>query len=470
MADSAPQCDLVRPACGQCRRARLECPGIPDTTQLRVRDETSRIRALIAARDRPDPLRARVDSPRDFLARSFFFDHYSCSNDGPTDALVRIYQQAPKDGLLSLSMDAASLAFTGMHFHHPAMIHGATRRYHSAIQSLRRAVSDPSEALNDNTLQAVLLMDIYEGMVGMFYGAAEMRREHLEAALTLLDIRGKSSITTTGGKQLAGRVLSAAFVSYGLASVPIPDSVHKLGRSLEPMLSDTELIPTGIRTSIDMFSFKADVARGRFQDNEQLLATGLKLYHMAMKDMAASIRSSRTHTFRVRLTHPDDLVYGDYYDVYDAFAAGRTANQHRVTQITYLDILTRHYRAESKAIDFESHLAHLQALEACIRAVCASVPQWILPHLHPDNTLPFSAIQRQRVFPLIPIMYIAGAATREQSVQTWVLEILAYVSDVGGVAMDLNAMPFEEGRLYHPCMKTWHGYTLDGNPFVPCGL
>lgn len=200
-ARSPFQCDLCRPACGQCRRAGVSCSGYRDLSELRFVNErkptenTRVVREVLALPHCPqeaedvDAQQRLLDrslpshSPRQgeqsvppsmtvhasSLAVSAFIQHCICyprelggNRQGlfnPSIYAAHIYSPA----LLDVMAATGSLVMGVKEDLECVKFYSFSRsRYTSALQSVRASLPNAQSAKSDETLLAVMLLACYE--------------------------------------------------------------------------------------------------------------------------------------------------------------------------------------------------------------------------------------------------------------------------------------------------------------------
>lgn len=409
----------------------------------------------------------RMNRPQTFEARCIFFAHYICGT-GKNDALDELYTQSPVNDVLAPTLDAVSLVFAGFRFRDDSMVRSAARKYNQAVKSLRVALGHPKQALADSTLQAVLLLDIYEKISSPHWPStsSELRMAHAQAALTLISLRRKEDLLSTNGKRLGGRVLSCVHVNMGLLQKPMPTAAKELAHVLAAAAPPGDLSWACVGTLTNVLNFALSIKDESSGHSDEVLARALELY----VDTIAATEQVQYEAHRVRRATPKDgMMYGEYYNIYEDHHKSRLGCLIPMMRIIPLSMLTTLYFLDSEVVSLEEHLVHSRDLELYIEEVVASAPQWILPSLDPGNSIPFNAQQVIVCYPLLTFLWIAGSATSKESLRTWIRRTFAYMADGGGMEA---ARHFELGskKDYHVGSFFWRSCTLPGSySFVACG-
>lgn len=437
-----------------------------------IRDETLRTCAKAKAKAKGGGATYtvwRMDRPQGFEARCIFFAHYICGT-GRDDPLGDVYSQAPLNSVLGPALDAVSLAFTGMRCRDENMVRAAGRRYNDAIRSLRDALGTPKNALHDSTLQAVLLMDIYEKMSipqAAPVSSPKLRVAHAKAALSLIRLRRKEDRVSANGRRLGSRVLSSLHINQGLLQQPMPHGTRELALELAAAAPAGELIWTCIGTMSNVLNFALITSNVNRSRNDDFLAQSLKLY---ARSVAATSRAAHLARHRTRREAPKgSMAYGGYYDVYNDRHAARLAGMFITMGLIPLSMVTTLYFAESQVLTFEDHVNNLLELESLVQDIIALAPEFVLPGLGPGNSIPFHSGQIIQCYPLLTFLWIAGSTTMNEHARLWIRTIFEYMAHEGGMEA---AAHFELGRRQDSFSGAffWRACTMPGSySFVACG-
>lgn len=190
---------MVRPACRQCVRAGSRCDGYRDENFIAFRDQTaetlekippsygkssrlisrhgnngvsvtperSQQAEVYQSNERPDhdPWFRMAVAPED-QALHFFFHHYiilrSRSGPGHPDCLSIIYTRATRPGYLADLINAIGMVSLAYLRNAPAFTHAASQTLSRALRDIHVALGDPTEAVSDQMLVAVMLLALYE--------------------------------------------------------------------------------------------------------------------------------------------------------------------------------------------------------------------------------------------------------------------------------------------------------------------
>ncbi|KAI0513040.1 hypothetical protein F5B22DRAFT_637411 [Xylaria bambusicola] len=241
------KCDEKKPQCGRCAKARRLCPGYPDTKQVIFRSVNeglaskgkaarplrTRTHNTSAASDHAGDLASDSCIPQllaqpseawDTRAISHFLYHYTSSatkdSSGYLGFLSDLLSNSPSVPYLKsavLAAGSASLAnITGLVY----LQITAEKHYGETLRCISSALKNPLEASSDATLVAIIILQMYEVIVGITRVSCD---PHQKGLVELSRIRGNARLGTRNDNALLqvihGRVHTNAI--GGLCPSPI---------------------------------------------------------------------------------------------------------------------------------------------------------------------------------------------------------------------------------------------------------
>lgn len=144
------------------------CYGYRQDNELVIYDETGKTaRKVLARHHQPHPPHSPQlgNSPQlawDVRARHTFFSLYVERLSQNCTHLGSLYARASTIGQLASSVDALSLALVAFQFESLELMRLANSRYVGAIRGVGQALRNVQTAVSDETLQSVMLLDLYE--------------------------------------------------------------------------------------------------------------------------------------------------------------------------------------------------------------------------------------------------------------------------------------------------------------------
>ncbi|KAM3546144.1 hypothetical protein ARSEF1564_001043 [Beauveria bassiana] len=289
------QCDRAPDGCSQCRRKGHACPGYPDPTALRMRNETTNVTKkqsskskTHAARQQSPPTQdgassspssslqqADLSSSRQSLAScdsSASSSSSSASSPISPALLLSTNQQAlaflfhtfiaatPFEGYLSsfylpyspdsdacaLAIDATALAAYARHARQHRHPDAARANYARALSRVNKALADPRTAVQDQTLVAVLVLALFEATVFQDSGSSSSSSSaptswvaHTWGAMQLLMLRGPDQLASSPvARQLFAHASNNIKASCIQRSAPIPQPFLEFDGRVRGLLND----------------------------------------------------------------------------------------------------------------------------------------------------------------------------------------------------------------------------------------
>ncbi|KAK2747458.1 negative acting factor [Colletotrichum kahawae] len=252
------KCDEGKPFCMRCKKSRRQCPGYRDPFEANIRDETEatikrfkKSRGEDSSEDEgkgPSPIcnkqcmtsvagpkyktfdysnpaafpfRADDDSTEDdedipvslfdsldeqascYFLSEFIIVPYTPTARGYYRFLPRFLSQPNVSKCLSQAYKAVSLAALASRRTvnaSSAMFH-AQNHYMRAVRAVNKAIMDPEEVKNDQTLGAVLMLAFYEILTASRDSIAEYTN-HMKGAAIIVKLRGQKGLETPEGEEM----------------------------------------------------------------------------------------------------------------------------------------------------------------------------------------------------------------------------------------------------------------------------
>ncbi|OHW98897.1 fungal specific transcription factor domain-containing protein [Colletotrichum incanum] len=244
-----------------------------DLTDLLFRDERQRIRRRLAddngRRPQPSTLTtppdlsmapkphlcnpgARTSSPYfhlphqpvEEMAASFFFSQYTTTGPPYCDSyqswLTKTYLDSRPNHMVRSAIQAVGMAALSNVCHAPYLAFQAKGRYGQALKATNLALCNTSQAKEDSTLMAIMLLVLFMTITFEQESDSHAWATHIEGANTLLQLRGKDQFTREIGIQLyiqfRNQILQACMhrgmeVPPGLVEVTMDFETSRHGKS-----------------------------------------------------------------------------------------------------------------------------------------------------------------------------------------------------------------------------------------------
>ncbi|RMJ17291.1 hypothetical protein CDV36_003036 [Fusarium kuroshium] len=380
-----------------------------------------------------------------------YIDRYSYG----FDALASLLSTAPASGHLQASVDAVGLAFMALHVNRPDLTPLANRQYLVAIRAVRRAIgisqqlasNGTPKAVGDETLQSVLLLDLYEKLTmhHQLPGLPGSWLSHLQGALGVVQSRPSTDFRNSTTCQLAGRTVIALTISCGAAGVPIPKALQDVRQDLDRYIRNSKW--TFISLLMTIVNLRARM-RSNLLASDEILTQVYELQDQLALAESKVPRSWRPH----RVNSHQKLIFDHYYDIYSSHYATQVFNAFRILRLEMCSIMRNLHPNSSIA----------ETIDQLTRDICAAVPQFILPEARPRNTMPFSPLQMLECRGILTALYAAGQITTDMSLREWILESLAYMAENGiKTAQDVG-----HTLAFTPEVDYWAVFAMVGS----CGI
>lgn len=442
-----PQCDQQPEGCGQCKRAKRECPGYRVPGDVIFRNESENVIKKFKAKEartraaskslvsvpstpaeasdcdseeslevvRPWPapiLSYTLAQPLEDRATVFFVTNYIIGIRGPTrghlDYLSDLYQTSSlPDGLMA-SMKAVGLAGYSHAIHAPSLMKNARYQYMRALQLTNAALRSPEDVKKDTTLMATMILGIFETVTGCNQRSVTAWAEHVAGASALLRLRGREQLRTAGGRRMFIQVSSTLMISCIQRGLPLPDYIIEWTADARKLLSAPDAAWTILELMMEFTNFRASVIDGSSSDLEVILAKALDLdsRYLYFFNNVAPGWEYQTVFDGVEC----DFVYKGHYHIYFDYWIAQMWNGMRTVRALLneliRDVLLKGFATKPPLFTKPAHTAQFQIstdiLYEMQADILASVPQHlgVTPRPAPSpSAAPRSNDQTLAVFP-----------------------------------------------------------------------
>ncbi|KAJ4182314.1 hypothetical protein NW767_013895 [Fusarium falciforme] len=449
------QCDLNPEGCNQCRRAKLACHGYRNLEELAIRDETRSTTRKVLARHASARFTTAPQLSWDMVSRNAFLCLYIDRYSYGFDTLAPLLATASASGHLQASVGAVGLAFMALLVNRSDLMPLANRQYSVAIRAVREAIrisqqlvsNGTPKPVSDETLQSVLLLDLYEKLT-MYHqspGLPGSWLSHLQGALGVVQARPSTDFRNSTTCQLAGRTVIALTISCGAAGVPIPEALQAVRRDLDSYIRNSKWTFIGLLMTI--VNLRASM-RSAVLRPDDILKKAYELQDQLALAESKIPRSWRPH----RVTSHQKFILDHYYDVYPSHYATQVFNAFRILRLEMCSIIRNLHPSSSVE----------ETIDQVTRDICATVPQFILPEARSGNAVPFSPLQMLECRGVLIALYEAGQMTTDMHLREWILQRLAYMADNGiKAARDVGHI-----LTFTPEVDYWTVFTMVGS----CGI
>ncbi|KAJ5569504.1 transcriptional regulator family: Fungal Specific TF [Penicillium hispanicum] len=386
------RCDLQRPSCGQCIRARETCHGYRDDWQLVFRDQTDRtIKRSKEKRTKKVARTQVVHSPpsiyslspsMDDVGVNYFLRNFVVGGKplarGCLNYIPSVYRADGEHPTLVTSMAAVGLVALANSTQQPSLVSHARAKYTEAIHRVNAALASPVESVRDSTLMSVISLGVFEHV----YEHQSWER-HVRGAAALVVMRGKGQFTSPAAIQMFNQVRADMLVSCLDVIKPFPQDLLELQEEAAKYADTLGASWTsgvlGTRCT-NLYTRLMDTSRSIPQSDLLEEATVLERDY---RKFFASLAMEEPYTTIREAGGDAELVYNGRFDLYQDSWAIRVWNNARNIYIILCRILC-HLLAKTLTTDLPPGTRELMELKmqktmrAQLRAgddIVATVPQ-----------------------------------------------------------------------------------------------
>lgn len=448
----ASQCDLAKPACSSCIRARVQCLGYRNNDTLRVADQTDFVRTKALARAKPPPNQLVTvpklqNLPQDLqvLSRDLFFAHYVSDFSRMWDFLLPYVNTQEAPDHLKLSIDAVSLAFLSHQVSSSAAKNMGRQRYSEALTKIKRAVSDPVAATRNSTFEGALLLDLYERIAEANSETSASRHAHIAGALALVKLRGIENFHDGSElKTLLGLSLNATICALSNGT-PVPVEVHEI-RAHAAQFVDTSYPKWKMNDCVLEVSALPAMTRDRNLTPQERISRSAAL-DRRMATIALEAAPAWSYERKFVCGHDPRICVPDGFPVYDVYPDRKVTQMWNVLRLTRIllceEIIGLCAPLQDEESTSESQRAKLVIAEM-VREICASCPQMMNCDLAARHKLPSGAMPGVPhthkmshildVYVLLFALYVvAWSRNCPPAAREWAIDQLAYIAEHFGI-------------------------------------
>ncbi|MCJ1384639.1 hypothetical protein MMC17_007757 [Xylographa soralifera] len=418
---SIRQCDEILPACSLCVRRKLVCPGYRDDFDLVLRDQTQALqkretrkhnrkdvatarspsdnnlsralvvqkRPIVTGRNEGIPNGVKV-TPEE-LAISSWFDSFILlyrdqeSRRGYLEYLLPLYTSARHDSPLSLATSAlAMIVFSGPPSHRP-MMDMTLKVFGEAMALTRKALQSPVDSKDDQTLMAVLLLSMAEGLLAMANKTVPSGA-HAQGAIALVKHRGRDNFKSDISQRLFIAVQTQMVGHAVQHSVPVEKLPEQFAEDIKALPSNTATRLTALEVEVANLLAAARVAfdpekRATRSQIVELSSSASdlddKLFHWADSVPQQWNPSPAEDTSPAALAKFQ--AYGGRMDIYPEVWVVSIWNSYRILHIAVQEIIACcavfHGTIDSMPDSTDYRIQdHTEVGQRLVNDICASVP------------------------------------------------------------------------------------------------
>ncbi|KEF56874.1 uncharacterized protein A1O9_07064 [Exophiala aquamarina CBS 119918] len=255
------QCDQRKPSCLKCEKSRYHCPGYRDLHQVLFRDESERVRQKAYEKHLTQPnltggvvrggdlvqafqplhsatafltsnLSCGLSHPLGELGMNFFFTRYTFDqppfSHGYSHWLAQACFGHTPNHALQAAIEAVGTAALANVFHAPSAAAKSKKQYSWALMATKRALNNPTQALADETMMAIILLGLFETVTFDTWDHYQGWETHVQGATALLELRGRQQFNTERGGQLFIQLRSQILSTCMQRHIPVPKTLMQM--------------------------------------------------------------------------------------------------------------------------------------------------------------------------------------------------------------------------------------------------
>lgn len=419
-------------------------------------------------------VKSALSDALDDQARNAFFFHYVHHGLRTYNYLETFYSAGSPDKHLTASVDSVSLAFFAHRANSPGALKQAKRKYVHALGLIQTAIQNPGTAIQDTTLLAAMLLDLFEKMTNDNPRSNGAWFNHVHGAFQLIKLRGPDQFQRALSVRLLARLCTSLLISCVASYRPIPDELNLLRTSLAHHIDNFQPKWRVMNIMVHFVSLRQESQDASISVEDIIdRATSVdKLFSDLAADMPPTWRYENVGT-----SEKTKHVYRNHFYIDGDRHKTQTWNVIRLTRILINEIIVS--RASSVLRDSESlKKTANEVIENMSLDICASVPQYTmrsmlvsprrpqptlrvsLPSIHDHKALRDDPFESWECYSLIFPLYAAAKALSSTSpMRAWIIGQLRLIGfDFGIQKAESAARILEEGQD----IDVWSLYAMLG--------
>jgi hypothetical protein len=291
-------------------------------------------------------------SPTDSLQErgiAFFFARYVATDHGCYQNYDFIYEvwkppaafDTDMTDCITASMTAVGLTSLSKLTRCPETFQRARQSYTVALGLANSALSNPTEAVKDSTMLAVLILGTYEFVSGRTPQTIRAWQDHVNGAATLASMRGAAQFRTKAGARMFIMLCHTVLISCIRSGLPMPQSMVDLRNELWHLTDTSGPIWRVVDTLYNALQVRHDIKSGKISGVDAVVK---KLCDV--EDQFSALISSLPPGWyyrQAKLSKPHPAVLGDTCHIYRGLTQATTWNGIRtmrmLVQETIVDVL-----------------------------------------------------------------------------------------------------------------------------------
>ncbi|POS84826.1 hypothetical protein EPUL_004300 [Erysiphe pulchra] len=481
------RCDQLRPGCTQCKRANRECPGYRVEGELIFKHETAKVelkckvRKKISRSSTQETCLNRNCSQRSFVssyitdfisptledrAVGLFISNFVNGKNGPSRGHMEFFDDLPKTEALLAAMKAVGYAVCAHRFNAPSIVQRACHQYGIALQLTNRALRNPVDVKKDSTLVGIIVLGIYETIIGQKSDSPTRWIVHFHGASEIIRLRGPDQLRTSVGLGVFVTVCRNLLIAGIQHAVPLPSHLREYMNIALSILQEDILNP----------SFKIIYCMMQFGDlrvdsvnkaicNKEILRRSIEL-----DENLEDINCNHPSTWKYKTFKTDKIspsIFKGYYHIYTDLRIAQIWNMLRTLRIMINQMI---YDVLIRLINEYNYPKYFPKLTKVSKTLCelqhdilCSVPQF-LGVFHSKNVREISHNERGFRVPMSgtwylcrPLWLAALLHNSSQEIKDFAVYNLRNISRTGGIR-EGDSLANSIESCYVTCEKSPNSY------------
>ncbi|KAJ6141253.1 hypothetical protein N7470_010149 [Penicillium chermesinum] len=210
----------------------VSCDGGDDVALDQFPDDGGdgeRLRHNNFSRSQSEVIAPPFSLPLVILGLDFFLSHYVVRQSGPSSGFfdyvpAMLAQDDGGNDMLEGAILALSFSGLARTTSQAGLLTRSMMMYTRSMERVNLALADPQTARHDSTIVSVLVLALYEFSKASIDGW----KHHIEGAISLLNLRGRSQFSTSAGLQIFKDVFSQLLTNCLRSGSPMPSSLRML--------------------------------------------------------------------------------------------------------------------------------------------------------------------------------------------------------------------------------------------------
>ncbi|EFY87516.1 hypothetical protein J3458_009018 [Metarhizium acridum] len=280
---------------------------------------------------------------------AFFFARYVATDHGcyqNYDFIYDVWKPPPtydtdSTDCITASMTAVGLTSLSKLTRCPETFRRARQSYTIALGLANLALSNPTEAVKDSTMLAVLILGTYEFVSGRTPQTIRAWQDHVNGAATLASMRGAAQFRTKAGTRMFIMLCHTVLISCIRSGLPMPQSMVDLRNELWHLTDTSGPIWRVVDTLYNALQVRHDIKSGKVSGVDAVVK---KLCDV--EDQFSALIASLPPGWyyrQAKLSKPHPAVLGDTCHIYRGLTQATTWNGIRtmrmLVQETIVEVL-----------------------------------------------------------------------------------------------------------------------------------